>query len=97
MRGIYDDVKPRNMFMSYRYEAWFSHLSHSASYDGDPQYCWIWGVTMSKRRLCVKDHLDRGSMARSLPSLASHLGEVVVMANLRPSRTIWDNTEGCID
>ena len=43
---------------------------------------------MSQRRPCVKVHLDGGSTARTLPSVASHLGEVVATERLRPSRTV---------
>jgi hypothetical protein len=80
---LYDDEEDR----------WYSRLSHSASYDDEPHYRWPWGVMVSHRQSCVKAHLDGGSTVRTLPSAASHPGEVVVAECLRPSRTVcWGGT-----
>jgi hypothetical protein len=80
---LYDDEEDRR----------YSGLSHSASYDDGPEYRWPWGVMVPHRHPCVKAHLDGGSTARTLPSAASHLGEVVVTECLRPSRTVcWGGT-----
>jgi hypothetical protein len=46
-----------------------------------------------QRNPCAKVHLDGGSTARTLPSVVSHLGEVVVTGRLRSSRTVcWAGT-----
>lgn len=67
-------------------DRWYSGLSHSATYDDGPQYCWHWGVVISQRHPCVKVHLDGGLTARTLPSAAS--GEVAVTECHLPSRTV---------
>jgi hypothetical protein len=79
---LYDDKEDRL----------YSRLSHSASYDGGPEYRWQWGVMVPQRHLCVKVHLD-GKLRHELPSVALHPGEVVVVECLRPSRTVyWGGT-----
>jgi hypothetical protein len=80
---LYDDEEDR----------WYSRLSHSVSSDDGPQYYrWQWAVMVPQRHPRVKVHLDGGSTARTLPSAASHPGEVVVTCR-RPSRTVcWEGT-----
>jgi hypothetical protein len=80
---LYDDEEDRR----------YSLLSHSASYDDGSQCRWQRGLMVPHRHPCVKVHLDGGSTARTLPSVASHPGEVVVTEYLRPSRTVcWGGT-----
>lgn len=70
-----------------------SRLGHLASYDDGPYYRWEWGVTATQQNQSVKVHLDGGSTARTLPSAATHLGEVVVAGCLRSSRNVcWAGT-----
>lgn len=79
---LYDDEEDRR----------YSLLSHSASYDDGPQYRWQRGVMVPHRHPCVKVHLDGASTVRTLPSVASHPGGVVVTECLHPSGTVWGGT-----
>lgn len=76
--SLYDDEEEQDR----RY----SRPSHSASYGDGPQHRWQWGVLVPYRHPCVKAHQGGGSTARTLPSAASHPGEVAVA--LRPSKPV---------
>jgi hypothetical protein len=53
---------------------------------------------VTQRNPCAKVHLDGGSTARTLPSAAARLKEVVVTERLRPSRTVcWAQGAVLID